>query len=252
MNKVHFQFYDELNDFLAPERRGQPFVYEFKGHPSVKDSTEALGVPHVEVDGILVNGTAVDFGYQLQDGDAVAVYPAGKCAVGSPALRLRPPPLPEARFVLDVHLGKLAGKMRMLGFDTLYRNDYEDAEIAELSVREARIVLTRDRGILMYRMVTHGYWIRSEQSDGQLTEVLQHFGLHCKVRAFHRCMACNGELTRMDKKAVLDRLQPRTITFFNEFYVCADCQQVYWKGSHYQQMKGYVEGIIRPNRNPQG
>lgn len=251
MKQTSFHFYAELNDFLAEEQRFHPLSYSFNGNPAIKDSLEAVGVPHTEVNVIVVNGTSVDFSYPLQDGDSVSIYPASKSAGVSPVIKLGAKPLPEARFVLDVHLGTLANKLRMLGFDTLYRNDYDDPEIVDISVKENRIILTRDRGILMYKVVLHGYWIRSMDVDEQLTEVLEHYQLYSKVRAFHRCILCNGILNRMDKRDVMDRLQPRTAMYFNEFFVCSDCNQVYWRGEHYQKMKGYIQNLLK-RENKQG
>jgi len=239
-----FQFNAELNDFLGDDQKSRPLSYSFKGNPAIKDSIESTGVPHTEVNAIVVNGASVDFSYQLQDGDSVLIYPLSENPDISPVIKLMAKPSPEARFVLDVHLGKLAAKLRMLGFDTLYRNDYDDAEIVDLSVNENRIILTRDRGILMYKVVSHGYWIRSTEVDEQLKEVLKHFQLYSKVRAFHRCIACNGLLVRADKEMIKERLQPKTNCFFDEFFVCSDCDQIYWKGSHYYKMKDYVQGLL--------
>ena len=141
--------------------------------------------------------------------------------------------------------GALARKLRMLGFDTLYRNDYDDAEIVDISVNENRTILTHDRGILMHRIVSHGYWIRSMDVDQQLPEVLKHFQLYSKVRAFHRCIACNGLLEKADKEMIKERLQPKTNCFFDEFFVCVDCDQIYWKGSHYYRMKDYIQDLLK-------
>ena len=245
MNTADFRFHPDLDFFLPAERKGMTVCYSFSGSPAVKDSIEALGVPHTEVDAILVNGTAVDFRYRLQDGDKVSVFSVADRGKHAPDSRLSPQAPREARFVLDVHLGTLASRLRMLGFDTLYRNDYRDAEIVELSVREERIVLTRDRGLLMHKTVTHGYCIRSDQTEEQLSEVLRRFDLYTKVRAFHRCIACNGVLARADKAMIRERLQPKTECFFDEFYVCAECGQIYWKGSHYHKMKDYVHGLLK-------
>jgi uncharacterized protein with PIN domain len=244
MNKAEFRFYAELNDLLPEEHRSQ-FSFLFKGSPSVKDSIEALGVPHTEVDVILANGDSVDFCYQLKDGDRVSVYPVFETLNVAKVTRLRPEPLRETRFILDVHLGTLASKLRMLGFDSLYSNDYDDDEIVELSVKDNRIILTRDRGILMHKVVTHGYCIRSDQTDEQLSEVMRRFDLYSRVKAFHRCISCNGLLTKADKEMIKERLQPRTNCFFNEFYVCTECEQIYWKGSHYHKMKDYVHDLLK-------
>ena len=143
-----FRFYAELNDFLPRHEKHIFFQHSFSGNPSIKDTIEAIGVPHTEVDLIIVNGVSVDFSYLLQDEDRVSVYPVFESIDITQALRVRPQPLREIRFVLDIHLGRLAGYLRMLGFDTLYRNDYRDEELAYVSSQEERILLTRDRGLL--------------------------------------------------------------------------------------------------------
>ena len=216
--QVYFRFHAELNDCLPDSQRYQSFIYSFTDNPSIKDSVEAVGVPHTEVDLILVNGISVDFDYQLMNGDSVSLYPVFESLDISSLSKLRTKPLRDTRFILDVHLGKLARKLRMLGFDTLYRNDYTDPEIVNLSLKDRRIILTRDRGILMVKSVLHGYWIRFSQIDEQLTEVLNRFDLFSQINAFYRCMICNGIVNRVDKEAVIDRLLPKTALFYNEFY----------------------------------
>ncbi|MEK7405630.1 MAG: Mut7-C RNAse domain-containing protein, partial [Acidobacteriota bacterium] len=148
MNVAHFRFYGELNDFLSPERRMTAFPHSFELPAPVKDMIEGLGVPHTEVDLILANGESVDFSYVVRDGDRISVYPVFESLDITPLLRLRERPLRQPRFVLDAHLGKLAAYLRMLGFDTLYRNDYQDPELVALAARDKRILLTRDVGLL--------------------------------------------------------------------------------------------------------
>ena len=158
-----FRFYEELNDFLPPRRRKRAFDYTFRGTPSAKDAIEAIGVPHVEVDLILVNGVSVDFGHRLANADRVAVYPVFERLDITPLVRLRERPLRNPRFVADVHLGKLVRRLRILGFDCLYRNDYSDEQIARLSANQARTVLTCDVGLLKRREVVRGRWVRARQ-----------------------------------------------------------------------------------------
>src|SRR6516164_651772 len=128
MNQAAIRFYAELNDFLPEERRNQTIMHTFGVSGSVKDTIEALGVPHTEVDLILANGQSVDFSYRVRNGDKISVYPEFEAIDVSLAIRLRPVPLRRACFVLDTHLGRLAGYLRMLGFDTVYRRDYADRE----------------------------------------------------------------------------------------------------------------------------
>ena len=143
----------------------------------------------------------------------------------------------EPRFVLDNHLGRLAAYLRMLGFDSLYRNNYNDEELVETSQREERILLSRDRRLLMRKAVSHGYCLRSLDSLEQLTEVIQRFDLTSRIMPFHRCLRCNHPLEPVAKEAVLDRLELLTKLYFNEFQICPACKQIYWMGSHYEKMQ---------------
>jgi len=189
-NIAQFRFYEELNNFLSPSKKKTSFSYQFNGTPLIKDAIEAMGVPHTEVDLILVNGISVGFDYHLLHEDYVSIYPVFESLDISPIVHLRKKPLRKSTFILDVHLGKLAKSLRMLGFDLLYRNDYEDSEIIGISVKEKRIILTRDRGILKRKAVTHGYWIRSTRPGEQIQEVLSRFDLFSQIKPFHCCMIC--------------------------------------------------------------
>lgn len=244
MKHASFRFYAELNDFLPSDRRAISFVHAFEGNPSVKDVIEALGVPHPEVELILVNGASVDFSHPVQDGDRISVYPVFESIDIGPLVRVRPRPLREPRFVLDAHLGRLATHLRMLGFDTLYRNDYQDEELARVSAGEERILLTRDRGLLKRREVTRGYYVRETHSGRQLSEVMRRFDLRGGMSPFRRCLRCNGLLQPVSKEMVLDRLPPRTKATYDEFHVCGSCGRVYWKGSHYRRMEGFIERVL--------
>jgi len=245
-----FRFYAELNDFFPPHKRQRPFAHQFELSASVKDMIEALGVPHTEVDLILANGQSVDFSYPVQPGDRISVYPVFESIDISPIVRVRPQPLRDPRFVLDVHLGRLAGYLRLLGFDTLYRNNYTDEELAQISSRQSRILLTRDRGLLKRSIVTHGYCLRTTNPFEQLSEVLGRFDLLESVRPFQRCMRCNGLPQRVDKAEIIDQLPPKTQQYYNEFRQCQSCGNVYWKGSHYRRMQQFVEQIMSPLKKP--
>lgn len=211
---AYFRFYAELNDFLPPEKRQTSFPYAFAGKPAVKDSIEAIGAPHTEVDLIITNGKAVGFDYHLRDRDRVSVYPVFERLDITPLLRLREKPLRKTKFILDVHLGKLARYLRMLGFDTFYRNDYEDAQIVRISVADRRIILTRDQGLLKNGAVTHGTWLRSTSPRTQVREVLQRFDLFAQIKPFARCMVCNGKIERVDKEAVASRLPAESASYY--------------------------------------
>jgi len=247
MYAAKFRFYAELNDFLPQEKRQRTFTHVFELSASVKDMIEALGVPHTEIDLILANGQSVDFSYLVHDGDHISVYPVFESLDITPLVRLRPQPLRETRFVLDVHLGRLATYLRMLGFDTLYRNDYTDAELAHISSSESRILLTRDRGLLKRSIVTHGYCLRTTNPREQLVEVVRRFDLFTSIKPFQRCLRCNGLLQPVDKAAIIDRLQPQTRRHYHEFRRCQTCDHIYWKGSHYERMQRFIERILQGN-----
>jgi uncharacterized protein len=238
---AYFRFYEELNDFLPPSQCKREFPYAFPGTPSVKHVVESIGVPHPEVDLILANGRSVDFGYRLRDGDRISVYPVFESLDISPVIRLRPEPLRKSAFVVDVHLGRLARMLRLLGFDTLYRNDYEDPEIIRIAAEQVRIILTRDRQLLTAGAVSRGYWVRSGAVDDQLMEVLRRFDLYSQIKPFKRCLRCNGHVKETPKAEVLHLLEPKTILYYDLFYQCRNCGQVYWKGTHFDPLKERIE-----------
>ena len=231
-----FRFYEELNDFLAPAERKRPIDYRFDGSPAIKDPIERLGVPHIEIDLIIVDGRSVGFDYRLGHGDRVAVYPVFESLDITPLLRLRARPLRVTRFVVDVNLGKLARRLRMLGFDTVYGNRLEDDEIVAISQRERRIILTRDRRLLFRKAVTHGYWLRSDDPGRQLEEVVARLDLSSQLRPFCRCMACNGLIESVAAAEVWSRLEPLTRRYYEKFYRCQDCERIYWEGTHVKHM----------------
>jgi uncharacterized protein len=243
MPTATFRFYAELNDFLAPGLRQIDFTHSFNGEASVKDRIESLGVPHTEVGAILVNGRPVTFLYLVQDGDRVAIYPDFHVLPADGIALVRDPYQGERRFILDVHLGKLVNYLRMLGFDTLYRNDYADEELARIAGEAERILLTRDLGLLKRREVIYGYYVRSLDPSQQVAEVLHRFHLLDAIEPFHRCLACNGLLAAVDKGEILDRLLPKTRRYYDEFYRCRVCKQIYWKGSHFERMQRFIEDL---------
>ena len=227
-----FRFYEELNDFLDKERRKKTFPYEFIGKPSIKDTIEAIGVPHTEIDLILIDGESVGFDYQIHGGEYVSVYPVFESLDITHLVHLRSKPLRETKFVVDVNLGKLAQKLRLLGFDTLFRNDFTDNEIIELSLQKKRIILTRNKEILKYSTVTHGYWIRNNDPKEQLREVVHRLQVENNFKLFTRCSNCNKLLHPVDKTLLQDRLPNDILRFFNVFMECNDCKKIYCQGSH--------------------
>lgn len=235
MFTARFTFLPDLNNFLTPGRREGSFEYAFESGQTVKHLIEAAGVPHTEVGLVQVNGQPVDFDYAAQHGDPVIISPAR--AGNSP----RPPG--AARFVLDNHLGRLATYLRMLGFDGVYRNNFDDVALAQIAADEERILLTRDRRLLMRKVVRWGYCLRSLDSNEQVLEVLQRFALFEDIHPFQRCLRCNTALISIRKEAILDQLEPLTKTYYEDFHRCPTCGQIYWKGSHYEHMRGMIENF---------
>lgn len=241
--EAYFRFYAELNDFLPPEQRHRTLVYRFYVPGSVKDAIESFGVPHTEVDLILANGEPVGFDYRVQPGDRIAVYPVFESLDISEVTKVRPKPLRNPQFVCDAHLGRLAAYLRMLGFDTLYRSDFRDEELVEIATSQKRILLTRDRGLLMHGKLTHGYYVRSTNPRKQLKEVLDRFQLHSLVDPFSRCMECNTLLLPADAQLVKTKVPEGVQSRVTEFYMCPSCKKVYWEGSHVERMSRLIEEI---------
>ena len=242
-----FRFYEELNDFLAPKRRKQEFTVPCARQATTKHMIEALGVPHTEVELILVNGESADFSRLLQDGDRVAVYPRFEAMDVTPLLRVRDYPLRETRFVADAHLGGLAHMLRMLGFDTLYDNHFDDDAIVAICAHDGRIVLTRDRELLKRRAVTHGCYVHALKSEEQLREIVERLDLARSARPFTLCLHCNAPLRPVGKASVLDRLPPKVREHYEHFSTCDMCGRVYWEGSHWRNMQRMLDGVMANN-----
>ena len=232
MSTAYFVFHGRLKDFLQRDQKQGQIVISFRGRQSVKHLVESLGVPHPEIGQIQVDGRDEAQGYITQDGDRVEVHPIQNGFTSEP------------RFLLDCHLGRLTAHLRMLGFDCLYQNDFDDSVMAEIAPREGRILLTRDRRLLMRKVIRDGYCLRSLDSFEQLTEVIRRYELRRAMQPFHRCLRCNNPLKPVEKAAVLDRLEPLTKQYFDEFHLCPACGQIYWKGSHYEQMQKLIEKIV--------
>ncbi len=245
---VTIRFYEELNFFLKKELRKRQIEAEAAPGQTVKDLIESFRVPHVEVDLILVNGTSVDFSYQVQDGDAISVYPVFERFNIEDLNHLRPEPLREPRFIADVHLGTLSRRLRILGFYTEYQNDADDEFLASRAAKEGLILLTRDRQLLMRKIVSRGLYVKATQPFEQVREVVARLDLYSKLRPFSRCVACNG---------LLRDLQPNTLEWEQSKYQipkgvrkwctvyrrCESCGKVYWKGSHLKRLDRLLEQL---------
>jgi uncharacterized protein with PIN domain len=241
MPTVSFHFHGELNDFLPARRQRQQFAYAVTEKQSIKDVIESIGVPHPEVALIVMNNTPVDFGYLVQDNDQFDVYPAYSPTVALPFPRVLPAPAP--RFILDVHLGRLAEYLRLLGFDTLYRNDYDDPELAAVAGDEQRILLTRDLGLLKRNRVIYGAYVRATDPQQQVIEILRRFNFWQMMQPFQRCSRCNGRLRTVAKTDIEHELPPQTREEHDEYRQCEQCKQLYWEGSHFTRLRLFIEQI---------
>ncbi|MCW2686280.1 MAG: hypothetical protein JWR37_1170 [Mycobacterium sp.] len=240
---VDVRAYAELNDFLEPESRGVTVRRPFRSHQTVKDVLEAMGIPHTEVDLIVVNGNAESFAHRPASGDRIAAFPMFEALDIGPTARLRPVPLRNLRFVIDVNLGRLARLLRVLGFDVWWSSDAEDQTLVDISLGEGRILLTRDRALLKRRAVTHGLFVHSDQPKEQTLEVLRRLDLRQRLAPFTRCLRCNGRLVVVTKDEVIDELQPLTRRYYDDFSRCTECGQIYWPGSHHARLVGLVDGL---------
>ncbi len=244
MKKVYFRFYEELNDFLPESKRKVTFEHQFTDRVSVKDMIESLGVPHTEIDLILANGNSVGFNYIVKENDRISVYPVFESMDISGLQHLRAEPLRNPKFILDVHLGKLAKLMRLAGFDTLYDNNLNDEMITRISLNGNRTILTRDTGLLKRKEITHGYFVRNIKAEKQLEEVINRFHLGKNIKPFTRCLLCNSPLEKISKEKIINRIPPKVKAFHNEFVICNKCDKIYWKGTHYEKMLEILQPFL--------
>ena len=242
---AEFRFYEELNDFLEPGLRKRDFMVGIDRARSVKDAIESVGVPHTEVDLVLVDGKSVDFTHVLRGGERVAVYPMFELLDVAPLTHLRPRPLRDPRFIADVHLGKLARHLRMAGFDVLCGRDWDDDHIVAISNAERRTILTRDKAMLRRSDVERGYFVRSTESESQLGEVVRALQLESLVAPFVRCRECNAVLEDVTRESVERRLPEKVREFYDRFKRCPGCERVYWEGTHFARMKGVLQRQLR-------
>jgi uncharacterized protein with PIN domain len=242
--EASFRFYGDLNDVLSAERRHRAFVHRVESHGSIKDVIESVGVPHPEIDLIIVNGQSVDFTYRPRPGDRIAVYPVFRELDTAAVSLVRPPPLDVLRFVLDAHLGRLTAYLRLVGLDCLYSREWDDERLAAVSHAEKRVLLSRDVALLKRSMVEYGCFVRNTDPRHQLAEVAGRFPLRGHARPCSRCVRCNTPLEPVAKQAVADRLPPRTREHFQEFHQCPACGKVYWKGGHYTRIRAMIQELV--------
>ncbi len=244
MPQATFRFYEELNDFLPREKRKRDFAVPFSPRSTVKDVIVSLGVPHNEVDLILVNGVSVDFKCSLKGGERISVYPAFESLDIRPSRKLGPNPLRDLRFVADIHLGRLSRYMRLFGFDTLYFNDLDPEALIEISIQQARVLLTRSRRLLKHKAMTRGILVGEVDPRMQLKAVFQRLDLYAEARPFSRCLSCNGLVKPISEQEVAHRLPSRVKAKYHTFSLCKSCDRVYWKGTHFERMGSFVEDVL--------
>jgi uncharacterized protein with PIN domain len=239
---VTLTFHADLPLFLKREERNCLVRRVLSHKASVKDVIESCGVPHPEVDLIVINATPVDFSFQLNTDAALEIYPVPAPSGLFPNDRLQARNVPN--FVADGHLGKLTRNLRLLGIDVSYRSDARDSELLVTVVREGRALLTRDRRLLMHRVVHTGYYPRSQHSIEQTVEIIKRFNLAGNLAPFQRCLRCNERLNRAPKETVLEKLEPLTRLYYHDFRRCPKCGQIYWRGSHFERLASRVDAII--------
>ncbi len=244
MPNATFRFYEELNDFLPPPRRKTDFEAQFTDRRSIKDMIEALGVPHTEVDLILVNGESVDFKYILREGDRISVYPVFESLNIEDVTRLRKMPLRTTRFIADINIGDVVKYMRAMGFDVYFDTSLSPGEIIKISQKEKRTILTRSRNLLKFSEVTHGIFLHKGTTAEQIKRVVDYLNITDNVRPFSRCLSCNGLLKEISKEEIKDRVPPKARRLFNRYTYCRACDKVYWRGTHFARMKRVIDQIL--------
>lgn len=241
--RVELHFPPGLRLFLAPRHRGARCFAEVDGTSSLGHVVEAAGVPLTEVGGLAVDGRPVSAAYRPRGGETVVVEP----------VRRPQPLLGGARFLLDVHLGALARRLRLVGLDTAYRNDLGDEELVERANAERRVLLTRDRGLLRRRALRQGAYVHGDRPDDQLCDVLGRFAP--PLAPWTRCTACNGELAPASRAEVEDLLRPGTRRTYDAFARCTVCGRPYWKGAHHRRLEAVVaaayEAVGRAGQEPE-
>ena len=244
MPKAIFRFYEELNDFLPEAKKKTDFGAEFKGKRSIKDMIESLGVPHTEIDLVLVNGKSVDFRYILQDQDRVSVYPVFESFNIEGITHLREIPLRKTKFVADNNLGDIVKYLRVLGFDVYYDTSLSQREIIEISKKEKRIILTKSKGLLKFKEVTHGLYIYPGNAEEQVKRIVDFLDIKNSAKPFSRCLHCNSLLKIISKEKIAHRIPPKTKAHCDEYTYCKYCDKIFWKGTHFTNMKKVIDKIL--------
>jgi len=239
--KVRLRFDGDLNVFLRSKAGDAVIERRLVEKTSIKDVIESCGVPHPEVDLILIDEQAVGFDHTLVNDAKVEVFPVQNRGTVHTDKRLQT--LGISRFVADGHLRGLTRNLRLLGFDVAYRQNADDGQLLEVMARENRALLTRDRRLLMHSIVRHGYYPRSQNRDEQTIEVVRRFDVSELIAPFTRCLRCNAPLEEATKADVIDKLEPLTKMYYNQFHRCPGCKQIYWSGSHFPKLQKRIQQI---------
>lgn len=247
-NILEIRVYEELNDFLPPEKRKRAFQLGVKDGRSVRDILKTIGVPQERVDLVIINGRPATLDDRPRNGARISVYPEFESFDIGELARIRPRPLRRPRFVLDVHLGRLAKYLRMAGLDAVYRNDYDDKTLVRISRERKRTLLSGDRGLLNRKSVERGYCVREKNPRKQMGEILERFDLAGSIDPFTRCLVCNGSVKPVQKDSVADALPERVARNYDEFKKCSGCGKIYWKGTHYRRMKLLIDNAVKIRR----
>ena len=239
--KVRLRFHGDLSVFLGSKAGDAIIERRLAEKTSIKDVIESCGVPHPEVDLILVDEQTVGLNHSLADDTKVDVFPIENRGTDRTDKHLQIVGI--TRFVADGHLGSLTRNLRLLGFDVAYRQNADDRQLLEVMVRENRALLTRDRRLLMHAIVQHGYWPRSQNADEQTIEVVRRFDLLELIAPFTRCLRCSATLEEAAKAEIIGKLEPLTKIYYDEFRRCPGCKQIYWSGSHFPKLQKRIEEI---------
>jgi uncharacterized protein with PIN domain len=226
---VRLRLHPALRLFL-PRRAREHGELDLPHDPtaSVGHIVQSAGVPMTEVGDLIVAHVSVSCRCRLQEMDSLEVV-----------VRARPQPLEgPALFLLDVHLGALGRKLRLLGVDTAYDRDAGDDDLVGQAGRENRILLSRDRGLLMRRTLCRAAFVRGQDPDDQLADVIERF--RPPLTPWTLCLACGGTLMQVPEAQVADRLEPGTLRTQHQFSRCQSCDHVYWHGAHDARLRQVV------------
>jgi len=244
MYRIILHFYGELNKFLSPEKRDTDFEFEFKSRRSVKDLIESFGIPHTEIDVILLNDKSIDFSYIVQDGDNIKVYPASE-TLNLKLIKHLKPQFETIKFLVDIHLAKLARYLRLLGLDAICERNLTPENLVEKALDENRIIVTRSRTLLRTKEITYGILIKEDNPEKQLEEIFNRFDFSTYCEPFKRCMECNSILQPIEKEKIIDRLLPKVKEAYDSFTICTHCDKIFWEGTHFDKLSELIKKIIK-------